>query len=171
MGLIPEYGDPRDPVIRAKYGKLEAYVGLGGNTLVFIGKLLLGLMVSSMAILGDSLNHLTDIVVSCVILYSFYISARPADQHHPYGHGRAESILAVAVSSLVISMGILVIREALSNLGNPDINANLSTVGWMVGFTFVKIFLAIFAFAIARKIKGEANTPMMLSLYLSSTKI
>ncbi|MDD4308613.1 MAG: hypothetical protein PHU53_07395, partial [Thermoplasmata archaeon] len=64
MSLIPDYGDTRDPAVRARYGKLEATVGLGGNAAVFVGKLLLGLFVSSMAILGDSLNHLMDIAVS-----------------------------------------------------------------------------------------------------------
>jgi cation diffusion facilitator family transporter len=156
MGILPDYGDANDPAVRARYGRLEAYVGLAGNSLVFIGKLALGLLAASMAILGDSLNNLTDIAVSCVILYSFHISARPADEHHPYGHGRAESILAVAVSSLVISMGILVIREALSDLGSPDIDANVSTVGWILAFTGVKAFLAAFAFTTARKIKSGA---------------
>jgi cation diffusion facilitator family transporter len=156
VSLLPDYGDTADPNVRAKYGRLEAYVGLGGNGLVFVGKLLLGLSVASMAILGDSLNHLTDMAVSAVILYSFYISSRPADEEHPYGHGRAESILAVVVSSLVISMGILVIREAASSIGDPDIDASLSTVWLMLAFTAVKIFLAVFAFAVARKIGSDA---------------
>lgn len=156
MSFLPDYGDTSDPVVRAKYGKFEGYVGLGGNAIVFIGKLILGLAVSSMAILGDSLNHLTDIAVSAVILYSFYISARPADEEHPYGHGRAESILAVVVSSLVISMGILVIREALSSIGHPNINASMMTVYLMLAFTMIKVFLAIFAFSVARKIDSAA---------------
>lgn len=154
--MIPDYGDTRDPAVRARYGKLEATVGLGGNTAVFIGKLLLGLLVSSMAILGDSLNHLMDIAVSGVILYSFMISSKPADEHHPYGHGRAESILAILVSFLVIAMGVLVIHEAWSSLEEPGISASYLTVLLMLAFTSVKIFLAAFAFKIARKIDSTA---------------
>jgi cation diffusion facilitator family transporter len=156
VSILPDYGDVSDPNVRARYGRLEAYVGLGGNGLVFVSKLLLGLSVASMAILGDSLNHLTDIAVSAVILYSFYISSRPADKEHPYGHGRAESILAVVVSSLIISMGILVIREAVSSIGDPNIDASLSTLWLMLAFTAVKVFLAAFAFAVARKINSDA---------------
>jgi cation diffusion facilitator family transporter len=156
MALLPDYGDTSDPSVRARYGKLEAKVGLAGNTLVFVGKLLLAIMVASVAILGDSLNHLMDIVVSGVILYSFIISAKPADPHHPYGHGRAESLLAIIVSFLVIGMGILVIHEALTSLKDPDIKANLYTVLLMLLFTAVKVFLAIFAFSVARKIDSTA---------------
>ncbi|MBU4032295.1 MAG: cation-efflux pump [Candidatus Thermoplasmatota archaeon] len=156
MALLPDYGDTNDPNVRAKYGKLEAKVGLVGNTLVFVGKLLLAIMVASVAILGDSLNHLMDIVVSGVILYSFIVAAKPADVHHPYGHGRAESILAIIVSFLVIAMGVLVIHEALSSLDSPSISADLSTVLLMLVFTAVKIFLALFAFSVARKIDSTA---------------
>ncbi len=156
MGFLPDYGDVRDPEVRARYGKLEAKVGLGGNAIVFAGKLILALAVSSMAILGDSLNHLMDIAVSAVILYSFMISAKPADQHHPHGHGRAESILAILVSFLVISMGVLVVHEALSSLDNPDISANAFTVLLLLSFTSVKVLLAAFAFSVAKKIDSAA---------------
>ncbi|MFO7618587.1 MAG: cation-efflux pump [Thermoplasmata archaeon] len=156
MALLPEYGDIRDPAVRARYGKLEAKVGLAGNLLVFTGKILLAMMVASVAILGDSLNHLMDIVVSGVILYSFIMAAKPADQHHPYGHGRAESILAIIVSFLVIGMGVLVIHEALSSLDNPKIDANLSVVLLLLAFTLVKILLSMFAFSVARKIDSTA---------------
>ncbi len=156
MDFLPDYGDTRDPGVRARYGKLEATVGLGGNMLVFVGKLALALIVSSMAILGDSLNHLMDIAVSGVILYSFMISSKPADEHHPYGHGRAESILAILVSFLVIAMGVLVIHEALSSLDNPSIDADLYAVLLILAFTCVKVFLAAFAFSVARKIDSSA---------------
>jgi cation diffusion facilitator family transporter len=156
VSILPDYGDPSDPQVRARYGMLEARVGLGGNALVFVGKLLLGLSVASIAILGDSMNHLADIAVSTVILYSFYVSARPADEEHPYGHGRAESILAVVVSSLIISMGALVIREAVSGIYDPAIEASMSTVYLMLAFTAVKVFLAAFAFSVARKIDSQA---------------
>lgn len=156
MGILPDYGDVNDPAVRARYGRLEAVVGLGGNMLVFIGKLVLGIIVASMAVLGDSLNHLTDIAVSAVILYSFTLTSKPADAHHPYGHGRAESILAIVVSSLVISMGILVIREAVSGLDNPAIEADMFSVLLIAAFTCVKIFLAVFAFAVGKKIDSSA---------------
>ena len=143
-------------MVRARYGKLEAKVGLAGNLLVFAGKLTLAMLVASVAILGDSLNHLMDIVVSGVILYSFMISAKPADQHHPYGHGRAESILAIIVSFLVIGMGVLVVHEALSSINSPEIEAYASTVLILLSFTTIKIFLAVFAFSIARKIDSKA---------------
>jgi cation diffusion facilitator family transporter len=156
MGFLPDYGDLRDPSVRARYGKLEAKVGLAGNILVFAGKLMLAILVASVAILGDSLNHLMDIVVSGVILYSFIVSAKPADEHHPHGHGRAESILAIIVSFLVIGMGVLVIHESISSMDNPTISANYSTVLLMLSFTAIKIFLAVFAFRIARKIDSNA---------------
>jgi cation diffusion facilitator family transporter len=156
VSLIPDYGDPSDLQVRARYGKLVSGVCLAGNLGLFLAKLLLGITVLSMAIIGDSLNHVADLAVSLVMLYSFYVMAKPPDAEHPYGHGRAESILAVAVSSLIISMGILVIYEAAGMIDNPRIDADILTVVLMVLFSLAKFAMAAFAFAITKKVKSQA---------------
>lgn len=156
MSIIPDYGDPHDPHVRAKYGKLEAGISLGGNVFLFIAKLLLGITVLSMAIIGDSMNHMTDVAVSGVMLYSFYLMTKAPDKEHPYGHGRAELILAVVVSSLIISMGILVIYEAAGKVFDPVIDASLGTVGLMLAFGCVKLAMSGFAFAVYKKSKSDA---------------
>lgn len=156
MSLLPDYGDTRQPAVRARYGKLVAKAGLVGNSFLFVGKLLLGLAFSSIAIVGDSLNHMMDIAVSGLMLYSFALSAKPADANHPHGHGRAEPIMAMVASFLVISMGVLVIHEAWSGLENPAIQADWLAVALMLCFSGMKAAMAAFAFKVAKHIDSGA---------------
>lgn len=157
MSIIPDYGDAKDPKVRARYGRLESTVSLTGNIALFLAKLLLGLSVSSVAILGDSLNHATDVAVSVIMIYSFILMVKPPDEEHPYGHGRAEPILAVVVSTLIISMGIIVIYEGACSLFSPAINATISTVFLMLAFSGVKFAMGAFALAVNRK---AGSTPI-----------
>jgi cation diffusion facilitator family transporter len=90
------------------------------------------------------------------MLYSFFLMTKAPDKEHPYGHGRAESILAVVVSSLIISMGILVIYEAAGKVSDPEIDADLGTVYLMLAFGCVKLAMSGFAFAIYKKSKSDA---------------
>lgn len=156
MSLVPDYGDPSDLQVRARYGKLVSGVCLAGNVGLFLAKLVLGLAVLSMAIIGDALNHVADLAVSLVMLYSFYAMAKPPDAEHPYGHGRVESILAVAVSSLIISMGVLVIYEAAGILNDPRIDADPLTVVMMILLSLAKFAMAAFAFAVTKKVRSQA---------------
>ncbi|MEW5936830.1 MAG: cation-efflux pump [Candidatus Thermoplasmatota archaeon] len=141
---------------RTRYGRLEARVSLAGNAALFTAKLLLGCQVLSMAIMGDALNHLTDVAVSAVMLWAFWITARGPDRDHPYGHGRAEPIAGVVVSTLIISMGAFVTYEGAMTLSAPMIRPDMLAVGLMLCFSVVKGAMAIYAFSIGKKIESTA---------------
>lgn len=156
MSVIPFYGDPTDPVVRAKYGFLESAIGLIGNSSLFVSKLVLGLLISSIALFGDSLNHLTDIGISLVIFFGFRLARKEADMEHPYGHSRAEQILSIAVASLVIAMGAAILMSSAQNLMGPTVNSRPIISLFILGFAGVKELMARFAFRIGERIESRA---------------
>jgi cation diffusion facilitator family transporter len=156
VSLIPDYGDTSDPDVRAKYGYLESVVGIIGNSSLFVSKLVLGIMISSIALFGDSMNHLTDLGISVVIIFGFRLAKKEADQEHPYGHARAEGILSIVVASLVIAMGVAVLVASARGLWEPEIQGSLSIAVLILFFAGVKEAMAKFAFAIADKIDSRA---------------
>jgi cation diffusion facilitator family transporter len=158
VSLIPDYGDPSDPEIRAKYGYLESVVGIVGNSSLFISKLVLGLTISSIALFGDSMNHLTDLGISVVIIFGFRLAKKEADLEHPYGHSRAEGILSIVVASLVVAMGVAVLVASAQGLWTPEIEGSLAVAVLILFFAVVKEGMARFAFAIAKKIDSRALT-------------
>ena len=90
-------GDPQDPNTRRRCGMLSGGSGIGLNLLLFLGKLLAGLAVSSIAITADAFNNLTDAASSVVTLIGFRLAGRDADEEHGGDPGRLRGGKAVDV--------------------------------------------------------------------------
>lgn len=74
----------------------------------------------SVAILSDAMEYTINVIAGFVGLYSLYISAKPKDFDHPYGHGRVEFISAAVEGTLMIVSGGIIIYEAIKNLIDPQ---------------------------------------------------
>lgn len=103
----------------------------------------------SVAILTDALESSVNVLTGLVGLYSLYLSAKPRDADHPYGHGKVE-FLSAALEGIFISVaGGIIIYEAILNLSNPHPIAQLdyglllisisAVVNFAVGFAAVKV--------------------------------
>lgn len=73
----------------------------------------------SVAILTDALESIVNVAAGFIGLYSLYISAKPRDSNHPYGHGKAEFLSAAVEGTLVLTAGALIIYKAVSALIHP----------------------------------------------------
>jgi len=176
LPLIPDYGDPRDPAVRAKYAYLQSGICLIGNAFLLSAKLILSIIWGSVAVLGDALNHTADVAVSISIILAFRWSKKEADEEHPHGHGRIEDVLAIVVASMVVFMGVLIIREAVGKFANPTIEGSILFSGLMVIFAFIKALMATLSFAVAKRIDSDAirgdawnhTTDVLISLSLAA---
>lgn len=98
------------------FQKIVAVTGV----LLFIIKLGAWYLTKSVAILTDALESTVNVTSAFIGLYSLYVSAKPKDTHHPYGHGKVEFISAAIEGTLISGAGVLIIYEALKSLGNPQ---------------------------------------------------
>lgn len=73
----------------------------------------------SVAVLTDALESIVNVVAGFIGLYSLYIAAKPRDENHPYGHGKAEFISAAVEGTLIFSAGAIIIYKAINNLLYP----------------------------------------------------
>ena len=92
--LIRNADQVHDPAVRNAYGRLSGLVGIVCNLVLFVGKLLAGLISGSVAITADAVNNLSDASSSVISLLGFHMASRPADDEHPFGHGRYEYLSA-----------------------------------------------------------------------------
>ena len=104
---------------RARLGTLSGWVGIGANVLLFALKLGASLLSGSVAIAADAWNNLSDATGSIVTLLGFKLADKPADEHHPYGHARAEYLSALAVSALILAIGLELGKSALEKIIHP----------------------------------------------------
>jgi cation diffusion facilitator family transporter len=127
--FINNYKDTANAKVRAKYGLLEGWISILGNTCLFAFKLVIGLLINSLALIADAIHSLSDTATSIVVIIGFRISSKPPDAEHPYGHGRAEYIATLIISILLIVTGIEFIRSSVLRITNPvEVNAGILAI-------------------------------------------
>ncbi len=92
----------------------------GVSVLLLAVKLIAYYMTHSVAILTDALESIVNVSAGFIGLYSLYVSAKPRDIDHPYGHGKAEFLSAAVEGTLILTAGALIIYKAASNLIHPQ---------------------------------------------------
>ena len=116
--VIPKDGNPLEPSNRLKVGKLEGYLSIFSNLLLFIIKLFLGIISQSIALLADAFHTLMDVATSGIVILGFKLSQKPADAEHPFGHGRAETISSLLIAFFIGLVGIEFLKTSFGRLYN-----------------------------------------------------
>lgn len=95
------------------------YFSIAGNTVLAILKGLSGYFGNSYALLADALESTTDIFSSLLVLFGLKYANKPADKNHPYGHGRAETLVTFIVVGFLITSATIIAYESIKNIGTP----------------------------------------------------
>jgi cation diffusion facilitator family transporter len=95
------------------------YFSIIGNTSLAIIKGLAGFFGNSYALVADAIESTTDIFASFLVLFGIKYSNRPADENHPYGHGRAEPLITFLVVGFLITSATIIAYESIINIRTP----------------------------------------------------
>ena len=108
-------------------------IGIG----LLVGKLIVGLLTGSLAILSEAVHSLLDLAASGFTLLAVRTSRKPADSEHPYGHGRTENLAAFAEGVLLLVTSLGIAYEAVRRLvsGGPAVNP--------AGYAFILLAAAL----------------------------
>jgi cation diffusion facilitator family transporter len=101
---------------RASEAKKITVIGSLVNIFLAAGKFVAGIMGGSMAMIADAVHSLSDLATDLIVYVSVSIAAQEADEDHPYGHGRAETIGAAATGAALILVSIFIIIEVIERL-------------------------------------------------------
>ena len=152
-----------DAAVRRAYGMLCSLTGIGLNVLLFLGKYLAGRLSGSIAMTADAFNTLSDAGSSVITLLGFRMAAKKPDPGHPFGHGRIEYLSGVAVSIIIIVVGVQLGLESIDKIMNPQpVDAGLLPMLVLVASICVKGYMFAYNRGIGRKINspGMAATAM-----------
>ena len=145
-----------DPQVRQRYGLLASVVSIVCNVLLFVGKAALGWAVGSLSIVADAVNNLSDMSSNVVSLLGFRLASRPADEEHPYGHGRYEYLASLGVAVIIIVVGLDLVRDAVGQIRHPQpTQFGLAVVLVLVGSIAVKLWMMRFNEQMAQRISSE----------------
>ena len=96
-----------------------SWIGIAANVLLAGFKAAVGILASSVAIVMDAVNNLSDALSSVITIVGTKLSQRPADRKHPFGFGRVEYFSAIIIAVIVLSAGITSLIESVKKIFNP----------------------------------------------------
>ena len=130
---------------RLKLGVLSGIVGIVLNVVLSVFKMIFGVITKSISIIADGANNIFDAISSIINLVGFKISGKPADEEHPFGHGRVEYVSALTLAFLIIVMGVELIKTSVDRFTNPEtVIFSIPAVVVLVLSIFAKLWLALF---------------------------
>ena len=144
-----------DERVRRAYGALCSCVGIFLNVLLFAGKYLAGSLSGSIAVTADAFNNLSDAGSSVITLVGFRRASKKPDLDHPFGHGRIEYLSGVAVSLVIIAVGIQLARDSIAKIAAPEaMDAGWLPMAILAASIAVKGYMYIYNSSIGKKLSS-----------------
>ena len=154
--LFRDAPSPMDARARHACGRAASLVGVGVNAALFLSKLAAGYLSGSVAITADAVNNLSDAASSVISLVGFKLAGKPADEEHPYGHGRYEYLSALAVAVMILVIGLELLVSSVRRILSPEpVYASVVSVAVLIGSIAVKVWLSAFNRRIGRRIGSK----------------
>ncbi|HIH77628.1 MAG TPA: cation-efflux pump [Halobacteria archaeon] len=126
------------------------------NSVLFLLKIITGILIGSMALIGDGIDTFFDVVIAVIMLVGFVVAFSPPDKEHPFGHGRFEDISTIILSIILILSGTLLAYESISRLFTHFvISVELWVILVVIFNVILKSFLVRFSYAINKELKSE----------------
>lgn len=154
--FIKDCENVKDASVRNAYGIMGGIVGICCNLLLFAGKFFAGIITGAISITADAFNNLSDAASSIITLVGFRMAGKPADEDHPFGHGRMEYVSGLVVALAILMMGFEIFRSSVGKIMNPEtiIFQVISVVILLISI-LVKFWMALFNSKIGEKIQSE----------------
>ncbi|MCR4939533.1 MAG: cation diffusion facilitator family transporter [Treponemataceae bacterium] len=173
--FVKNWTDYKNPDVRKKYGILCGLYGVFLNILLFIAKFTAGTLISSIALVADAFNNLSDAASSVISVLGFKLSSKKPDQEHPFGHGRIEYIAGFVISLLIFLMGFELLKNSIEAIITPEpVKTSVAGIVIMVAAILVKLYMYIYNHSIAKKIDSvtmEATAKDSLSDTISTAVV
>lgn len=156
--LIKNYEKVNDPEVRKSYGIFSGVLGIILNVILFVIKLITGIIMNSIAIISDAFNNLTDSASSVVTIFGANISNKPPDDEHPYGHGRMEYVASLVVAFIIFGVGLQLLGSSFDKIIKPEqVEFSLIPMLILSLSIFIKVWMYSYNKYIGNAIKSSMN--------------
>ena len=147
----------KDPKVRGRYASIASFTGIFLNVLLFAGKLTMGILSGSVAIIADAFNNISDAGSAGVTYIGFRLANKPVDKEHPLGHGRLEYVTGFIVDMLIILVGFELLTSSIEKIGDKSLPVVGTATYIILGAAIlVKFGLFLFYRQIGKKINSSA---------------
>lgn len=157
--------DFEDTKSRNKLISLTGYMGIFFNLLLFAIKIIIGILINSISVISDAVNNLSDSFASIITVVGSYLSNKPADKDHPYGHGRGEYIASLSVGIFIIIIGLSLLKSSVENIINPS-TTSLSVPALII--LLISISIKVYMYFYNMKVYRMIDSPLNISQAVDS---
>jgi cation diffusion facilitator family transporter len=134
-----------------------AALSVASNSLLIIMKLVIGLLMGSVAVLSEAIHSGIDLVAAVIALLAVRVSSHEADERHPYGHGKFENVSGTVEALLIFAAAIWIIYEAVDKLVHPQaVEMPVWGVGVMLVSALVNTFVSRRLFRVGKETDSVA---------------
>lgn len=129
-----------------------AALSIASNTTLIIIKVIVGLLSGSVSIVSEAIHSSMDLVASIIAFLSVRISSKPADEKHPYGHGKVENISGLAEGVLIFIAAFLIIKESILKILHPgEIEGTAMAIAAMLISAVVNMIVSRILYKVAKQ--------------------
>lgn len=155
--FIKNSEDIMNPLVRKEYGTLSGGVGIVCNIILFLIKLITGMISASISVIADAFNNLSDAASSIITIIGFKLADKPADNDHPYGHGRYEYLSGLLIAFLIIMTAVELLKGSVDKIINPtEVEFSVFSVVILIFSIGLKMWMALFNKKIGKKLNASA---------------
>lgn len=141
---------------RLQHSLRATAAGLLTNVLLAVVKLVAGIVGHSYALIADAIESTADVFSSLIVWRGMVVAHRPPDRDHPYGHGRAETLAAAAVSLMLLGAAAVILYQSIREIAQPHAAPAPFTLLVLLGVVLVKEGLFRFVGNIGEEIESQA---------------
>ena len=157
--FVKDHQNTKDPKVRASIGKLAGKVSMAANVVLALLKILAGFLFlgGSVSVIADGVNNLSDSASGFLSLLGFKLAEKPADEEHPYGHGRYEYLSGLMVALMIMVIGIELLMSSIEKIFSPSpVTFSIPAMAILVFSILSKLWLMYFNKKLSRMIVSDA---------------
>ena len=137
-------------------------VSIAGNTALSLGKLLVGILAHSGAMISDAVHSASDVLSSFIVIIGVKLSRRAADREHPYGHERFECVAAIVLAVLLAMTGVLIGWQAVDAIRSGSVGQSTPGLAALIAAA-VSIAVKELMFWYTRHYARLINSPALMA--------
>jgi cation diffusion facilitator family transporter len=145
-------------IVDASYrtARRVAIAGIGVSGLLACSNIVIGFLSHSTSVVATGFEFAGDVLASCIVLIGMGVAARPADENHPYGHGRFEILSAFMVGIILAGAGVMISYESVQAIGARHEPPGVSAAAALVGAIVLRGIMSSVKFRVGRRLRSSA---------------
>ena len=130
--------------------------GIGVSVLLACSNIVIGILTHSTSVVATGFEFAGDVLASSIVLIGMGVAARPADDNHPYGHGRFETLSALVVGVILAAAGVTISYQSLHAVGAKHPPPGMSAAAALVVAVILRGVMSTVKFRVGRRLRSSA---------------